>query len=338
LPLSSRTLLIALAGAVVARSVSAQTDARAFPAASFDSIARTADWLMQYDRVARETSALVTAAVPHLPPAQVARIGAEWFCFERDSAWHAVYGRYDASRRRYDVVLHYVGRPGSGFVVGTVAPDTSLTARYGRAFQVTRARIPADVRDEGVQLTTFIRPRPDGGIDVWYLPAFQPDGWAVHGIELRYGLDAAARQVTDSTIIVGTLRGSLLDSTVAIDIDNRRNTAPTVGQSFFAMQYASSFHAIAIHNRDFVSRYAPIGDKRAWVHDRLQPLPPEFRRDGDTTSPNSPFSRAPVSRRRPAPRSGSAIASPRIPPAAFRAVRTDGSRYAMQMRRRPAIE
>lgn len=255
---------------------SAQVTAEpAFPRAAFDSVARTAAWLARYDRVAWETSALVTAAVPHLPPEQVERIGAEWFCFERDSVWHAVYGRYDAGRRRYDVVLHYSGRPGGGFTAARTPPDTALAARYGRALQMTRARLPDDVRDEGIQLTTFVRPRPDGALDVWYLPAFQPDGWAVYGIELRYVLDAAARRVTDSALVVGTLRGSLLDSTVTIEIDNERSTMPTVGEAFFAMLYASRFDAVVIRNRDFISEFAAVDGARAWVHDRRERPPPE---------------------------------------------------------------
>ena len=245
-----------------------------FPRAAFDSVARTAAWLARYDRVAWETSALVTAAVPHLPPEQVERIGAEWFCFERDSTWHAVYGRYDAGRRRYDVVLHYSGRPGAGFAADRTPLDTALTARYGRALQMTRARLPEDVRDEGIQLTTFVRPRPDGALDVWYLPAFQPDGWAVYGIELRYVLDRSARRVTDSALVIGTLRGSLLDSTVTIEIDNERNAMPTVGEAFFAMLYASRFDAVAILNRDFISEFAAVDGTRAWVHERKERPPP----------------------------------------------------------------
>lgn len=126
------------------------------------------------------------------------------------------------------------------------------------------------MRDEGVQLTTFVQPRPNGAIDVWYLPAFQPDGWAVYGIELRYTLDRSARTVTDSSMVVGTLRGSLLDSTVTIEIDNERNPTPTVGLAFFAMLYASRFDAILIYDRDFISEFAMTDGQRAWVHDRKE--------------------------------------------------------------------
>ena len=275
---STRTRLVS--AGIVALGWSAPASAQAspaaatFPTAAFDSVARTAAWLARYDRVAWETSALVTAAGPHLAPEQVDRIGAEWFCFERDSIWHAVYGRYDAARGRYDVVLHYTGRPGERFAAAKAPPDSALSARYGRALQMTRARLPAEVRDEGVQLTSFVQPRTDGAIDVWYLPAFQPDGWAVYGIELRYTLDPSAHRVTDSSVVVGTLRGSLLDSTVTIEIDNGGNSMPTVGQAFFAMLYASEFEAILINDRDFISELAMSGGKRAWVHDRRERSPP----------------------------------------------------------------
>jgi hypothetical protein len=130
--------------------------------------------------------------------------------------------------------------------------------------------------DEGIQLTTFVRPRADGALDVWYLPAFQPDGWAVYGIELRYVLGPAARRVTDSAHVIGTLRGSLLDSTVTIEIDNQRNAMPSVGEAFFAMLYASRFDTVLILNRDFISEFAAVDGARAWVHDRRErPPPPE---------------------------------------------------------------
>lgn len=80
--------IVALGWAAPA-SAQAPSATPTFPAAAFDSVAGTAAWLARYDRVAWETSALVTTAVPHLAPEQVDRIGAEWFCFERDSIWHA---------------------------------------------------------------------------------------------------------------------------------------------------------------------------------------------------------------------------------------------------------
>lgn len=272
-PITLRLALV-LALTIPTAMLHAQNTAAAFPAAAFDSVARVAEWLARYDQVAWETSALVTARVPHLAPEQVDRIGAEWFCYERDSAWHAVYGRYDAARERYEVVLHYMGRPGGGFTESTTRPDSLLAARYGRALWMTRSRLPADVRDEGVQLTTSVRARPDGTLDVWYLPAFQPDGWAVYGVELRYRVDSMARKVVDSTAVIGTLRGSLLDSTVTIDIDNTRNAMPTVGQAFFATLYASRFAAIVIENRDFVSELVPGDRGRVWRHDRKDGVNP----------------------------------------------------------------
>jgi hypothetical protein len=277
-------LVVGAAGATMPLGAQSQSSTPAFAAAAFDSVARTADWLALYDRVAWETSALVTAKVPHLAPAQVDRIGAEWFCYERDSVWHAVYGRYDTARGRYDVALHYAGRSGRGFTESATAPDTALTSRYGRALWMTRARLPAEVRDEGVQMTTFVRSRADGTIDIWWLPAFQPDGWAVYGMELRYRVDSAARRVMDSTVVIGTLRGSLLDSTVTIEIDNSRNPIPTVGEAFFATLYASRFAAIVIESRDFVSELVPGDGGRVWRHDRKERGSPPNRDSSDDGS------------------------------------------------------
>ena len=275
-------LFVAFTVATMPLSAQSPSSAPAFAAAAFDSVARTADWLALYDRVAWETSALVTARVPHLAPAQVDRIGAEWFCYERDSVWHAVYGRYDTARGRYEIALHYAGRPGTGFTESTSAPDSALASRYGRALWMTRSRLPAEVRDEGVQMTTFVRPRSDGTVDIWWLPAFQPDGWAVYGIELRYRVDSEARRVVDSTTVIGTLRGSLLDSTVTIEIDNSRNPMPTVGAAFFATLYASRFAAIVIENRDFFSELVPGDRGRMWRHDpKERGKPPNRDRSAD---------------------------------------------------------
>ena len=265
-----------LSGALLlaARDVAAQRPSPAarypdrlggFPAAAFGEVVEAAEWMAQYDRVAWISSDMVMAEVARMSEDDRRRLGTEWFCFERDSVWHAVYGRWDEGAGRYDAVLHFVARRGRRIERSDEPVDAALATRYGRAIHVADERVPSAIRESHARFNTYVRPRADGALDVWLIPAWQPDGVIVYGAELRYGVRDDGT-VADSAVIVGALRAVRPDSTARLVLDNREREVPTVGQTLFLLLYRRYFGGVSVRSRDYVSTLVRTPDGEAWLH------------------------------------------------------------------------
>jgi hypothetical protein len=238
---------------------------RDFPSERFELISRAASYLAAYDRVAWVTTDSLVALVRQ--DTTLGRdLGAEWFAYEQDSTWHAVYGRYDRAADRYVQVAHFAAAPQAPFRRQLAAADSVLARRYGRALALTMARLPAVAREARARFNAYVRPTQGGGLELWYLPAWQPNGWLIHGMEFYYRVDSSGHHVVDSSAVVTTLRGSPPDTTKVLDIFNDQRELPTVGQAFFALYYGRYFKAVYIRSRDFVSTFLNTNGTQAWIH------------------------------------------------------------------------
>ncbi len=60
-----------------------------------------AEWLYEYDMIAWRTSdSEMTQDKKDLE-----RLVSDWFCFQKNDTWHAVYGRYQDNQ--FDLVFHF---------------------------------------------------------------------------------------------------------------------------------------------------------------------------------------------------------------------------------------
>lgn len=209
---------------------------------------------------------LTTTALARRDPGIRQKLGPHWFANFPDTAWHAVHGRYDASADRYMQAAHYVGHVGTGFRLQAVPADSLRVLRYGRALALASARLPVAVRASGARFNVLVRPLPDSTLEVWTLPAWQPDGWLLYGIEARYRVDPIARRVLDSSLVVEELRGSQPDSTLALTIGNDTRELPTVGQTFFMPYYGQHLQLVRVRSRDFRSMYHEDGGGDSRMH------------------------------------------------------------------------
>ncbi len=222
------TLVALVAGAIALRTVPlaaqpAGARVGSFAAERFRANVAVAEWMLRYDRCAWVTSDSIPAA---LTRAEQQRLGPEWFCFEADGHWHAVYGRYDAAADRYDAVVHFrQAAPGGGFTRTGDTVATALTLPYARALHAAAARVPAEVRATGARFNSFVRLGPGGAPEVWLLPAWQPNGWLLYGAEFRYAFDRDGRALRDSTARVAPLRGMPSDTARARDPQRGRGRA-----------------------------------------------------------------------------------------------------------------
>ncbi len=245
-----------------------------FPAAKFDSVDRIAFYLWQYDSFAWATSDTLSAQLATIGSDAAKRLGEEWFCFKRDSTWHAVYGRFDETADKYDVVAHYTSTGGGGIVRSPAFADTALANRFGRALVTARRRLPAEVHKTGLRFNSYVRERADGGIDVWYVPAWQPNGWIVYGAEFQYILDGTGRSVTDSVVRVGRLEGAQPDTTASVNLRPEAPGITTVAELLFIHLYNKHFAHVRVFTRDWVTELIHPNGKEAWVHVLRYERPP----------------------------------------------------------------
>lgn len=260
------TVAICLGTASPAASQPRPTKGSDFPAAAFDSLDKTAYYLWQYDSFAWAASDRVSAEANTLGTAILDRLGEEWFCFKRDSTWHAVFGKFDEATDKYDAVLHYVSTA-AGQIVRTAPVDTALGNRFGRAIAVSKRHLPSALSKANIRFNSYVREREDGRMDVWYVPAWQQNGWILYGVEFQYTLDATGRTVKDSVVRLGDIKGARPDSTASIMLAHDDAPGiPTVAELLFIRLYTKYFAHVRVRTRDWVSELFKGPPQQAWFH------------------------------------------------------------------------
>src|SRR5690606_18849529 len=234
--------LAALGPAAPAAAQAGEGRVGGFAVSAFNEREQVARWLLAYDAVAWVTSDSAFAAGPDVQQ----RLGPEWFAWQQDSTWHAFFGRHEPSDDRYEVVLHFEHHPDGSVRRSTAAVDTTRLTRFARALHVSRPRMEARV-PRGLRMNQYVRERADGHLEVWYLPAWQPSGFIVHGAQLAYRLDPAARAVVDSSIAFQPLRGARPDTSGIFSIHEAAEDVPSVGSIFLVLRYHPYFHRMYAH-------------------------------------------------------------------------------------------
>ncbi|MCB1036866.1 MAG: hypothetical protein KDD47_23775 [Acidobacteria bacterium] len=233
-----------------------------FPIREFWANDEIARWLHSYDWVAWHSSDLVLQESPE----EVSRLGKEWFCFERENRWHAVYGRYEPDSETYQVVFHYVYDAETGFQPADDPAHEELFVAYGRALRNSLDGIPAAVAELGIRFNTYIRPLDDGRLSVWVLPGGQPDGTLIYGGELHFVFDSTGRELLAESRNFSDFYAASPDAELALEINRQGNEVPSVGDVFFVLNFRDQFESVTIRTRCFVTRMLEVdGEDAAWV-------------------------------------------------------------------------
>jgi hypothetical protein len=267
----SKRILLGLSVLTLLLRVDANAQARPaagsdFPAAQFDSLDKIAHYLWQYDSFAWHTSDKLAAEVNSLGKEVVDRLGEEWFCVRHDGMWHGVYGKFDGATDKYHAAVHYVDA-GAGITRSATPFNPELANRLGRALFTAKQHIPPAFNNARMRFNSYVREREDHDIDVWFVPAWQSNGWLLYGSEFQYTLDAEGRTVKDSVVRLGNIMGMRPDSTESVML--RHDDAPgipTVAEILFMRLYSKYFAHVRVRTRDWVSEFLSMGAQRAWVH------------------------------------------------------------------------
>jgi hypothetical protein len=225
---------------------------------------KVARWLVAYDMVAWVTSDLTVK----LPAADQKRLGSEWFCFDQSGVWHAAYGRYDSSTDRFDLVAHYM-ETGGHVALSNAPVDSSMALEFARALHTAQTHPPSAVRKQ-IRYNQYIRRLPDSRIEIWLLPAWQPNGVMVYGADFRQTFDSSGHTLVDSAYRVEQLRFIRPDTSITLDMASEHSEVPGVGDLFFVYAYHKYFARIVIYTQDFLSTlpFDTTGKPIAWVHAR----------------------------------------------------------------------
>ena len=89
----------------------------------------------------------------------------------------------------------------------------------------------------------------------------------LYGSEFQYGFDAAGRNVRDSVVRVGDIKGARPDSTATIMLAHDEAPGiPTVGEVLFIRLYTKYFAHVYVRTRDWVSELYKGPPEMAWIH------------------------------------------------------------------------
>lgn len=233
-----------------------------FDIKDFNQKAQTAEWLYEYDAIAWWTSDSVMLG----DSIEKSRLGSDWFCFKtKDNNWHAVYGKYDSDT--FDLVFHYL--VDTNYIVKRVYEkvDTAILNGYSRALQTANRFIKPHTDSVNLRFNQYIKQNDDKTYNIWILPAFQPNGWAVYGKEFILKIDKSGNKVIEDNSYYDTdFRGFEVKEPREVWIDQTKFEKPTVGLVFFVWYYKKYFTYIKIDNKNYVTTAIKDGDNYTWMH------------------------------------------------------------------------
>ena len=253
-----------VAVAIVATSFGAVIDEPpGFSYAEFRVNEAVAMWLLVYDRMAWHSSDVVIQESQE----ELNKLGSEWFCLESGGLWHAFYGRYDPAAETYHVVFHYVYHENTGFISTDETIDESTLATYGRALHNSLIRLPESITSLDVRFNLYIRSLGDGTLEVWILPAGQPDGTLVYGGDIHYVLDSTGSEFLDEQLNFTRFYAIRPAPDLELDIDREENDVPSVGDIFFLLSFRDQFEDVAVWTRCFRTNMLDVeGQESSWLH------------------------------------------------------------------------
>jgi hypothetical protein len=237
-----------------------------FDIADFNKKMEVAEWLYEYDMIAWHTSDSVMAQ----DKKDLERLGSDWFCFQKNDTWHAVYGKYE--NNQFDLVFHFKVDDKGLISKTSETVDTTLLHRYSRALQTANNQIGTLKDSFDLRFNQYIKENDDQKLSVWILPAFQPNSVAVYGGEFIYTIDQTGKKVLkDDSYFQGKFRGFKVDSPKEIWLNYRETEKPTLGAVFFAWYYKSYFTKIVIENSKSISTPFKSDNSWTWVHAEKEP-------------------------------------------------------------------
>lgn len=233
-----------------------------FDIADFNKKFEVVEWLVEYDNVAWKTTDVLMA----LPKAELAGLGAEWFCFQdKNKVWHAVYGRLTGSK--YEIAVHLEMDANQKITKSIQKIDQEFLNKHALALKTGREKLEATIAEGSPRFNQFVRQNPDKSFSVWLMPAFQPNRMTVYGGEAIYAVDATGTKILkDDSYFQAGFRGFKSEPPREIWLNYSELEKPSLGSIFFAWYYKTYFTKIFIENAKSTSTVMKNDSGYIWVH------------------------------------------------------------------------
>jgi hypothetical protein len=201
-----------------------------------------ARWMLVYDQVASDTTDLLLKENKET----IRRVTPVWFCMEKDHVWYAVYGGYQPDA--FDIAICYKQVSMHKFK-SVVPPEFPDKDRFARALDLTLPVILDTTRRTTVRFNYYVRAVKDR-IEVYYVPAIQPDGKMAYGIQHTFTLSANGGELISHKQYGKVLIGALPSKQRTVTLEMTQCAVPTP-QAIFAMAcYRVQFADIVTHCQD----------------------------------------------------------------------------------------
>ncbi len=235
-----------------------------FDIQDFQEKATDAEWLVEYDMVAWWTSDSVSAQ----PEEKRQNIGKEWFCFQsEDNVWHAIYGKY--SNSNYKVAFHYTVDTSWTVKRSFEQIDSTILNGHSRALITARKQIGNISDSLNLAINQYVRKNKNGTFEVWLLPAFQPNSYAVYGGEYVYTISSNGNQIIkDNSYFQGKFKAYKVDNNpVEIWLNYSELEKPTVGAIFYVWYYKKYFKNIFLETKFYTTTaFKTESTGYTWLH------------------------------------------------------------------------
>ncbi len=235
--------------------------AQTFDIQDFNEKVEVAEFLFEYDLIAWWTSDSVMVA----DPAELAQLGEVWVCLPEGNTWRAYYGKYEAGNFR-PVFLYHLD---SNYHIRRVyeATDSARLNPFARALAYAVQQL-APLQDTlNLRFNQYVRQTEQNEIEVWLLPAFQPNATAIYGGEFYYRFDATGqRLLAEHTHYQGAFRGFQVGEPREIWLNYSDVDQPTLGGIFFVWYYKKYFTKINLETRTNISTVMQTDGGYTWLH------------------------------------------------------------------------
>ena len=229
-----------------------------FESFTADPIAR---WLVSYDRVAWASTDLLLEQ----PEEELAKLTPEWFCYEDDGGWHAVFGHYDPESDQYDALHHF--RVDDQFVARAVSEPVPAERALpsARAIRASRPLLEAELSNLRLRMNTYVRASEES-LEVWYLPAMLDDGRCIAGGEFCFRFDREGKKLLGKEIVRTKFLAFTPGPEARIILSDPGRSSPSMGNLFFAYSHFERFDSIKIETDRHLSLLGKFDGEFSWIH------------------------------------------------------------------------
>lgn len=202
-------------------------------------------WFVEYDNTVIRT----TDSLAHHHRELIPGIGQEWFCYQdKKKLWHTVFGKFKDTY--YDLAFNYYIDKAGVVRIYDGKSDTAFLNSHARALLITIRGMKTISDTSNVRFNQYIRQNKDKTIDVWFLPAIQPDGTAVYGGEFYFKYDATGMKLLSrNSEYLGRFLMFRLGVKKEAFLNYKKMEQPTLGSIYFAWYCKDHFPKLNIDTK-----------------------------------------------------------------------------------------